>query len=296
MFMNKIKIITDSNSGLKQHEGEKLGVFVIPMPFFVDGKEYLEELTLSQEEFYPLLAKGANISTSQPSAFYLTELFEKTLQDYEEIIYIPMSSGLSGTCANAKVIAEQFHGRIHVIDNHRISVTQKESVLEAVYLYQQGKTAAEIEEYLLKTAYVSSIYIYLDTLEYLKKGGRITPAAALLSNLLKIKPILTTRGDKFDKFNVCRNLIKARKLMIQQAKKDVENDFKEYYEKGLMAVSVAHTENFEEAEIFKKEIQEALPKLKFHFVDPLSLSVSCHIGPGALAIALSVDIREDSHD
>lgn len=294
--MNKIKIITDSNSGLKQHEGEKLGVFVIPMPFFVDGKEYLEELTLSQEEFYPLLAKGANISTSQPSAFYLTELFEKTLQDYEEIIYIPMSSGLSGTCANAKVIAEQFHGRIHVIDNHRISVTQKESVLEAVYLYQQGKTAAEIEEYLLKTAYVSSIYIYLDTLEYLKKGGRITPAAALLSNLLKIKPILTTRGDKFDKFNVCRNLIKARKLMIQQAKKDVENDFKEYYENGLMAVSVAHTENFEEAEIFKKEIQEALPKLKFHFVDPLSLSVSCHIGPGALAIALSVDIREDSHD
>lgn len=294
--MKRIKIITDSNSGLKQEEGEQLDVFVIPMPFFIDGKEYLEEISLSQEEFYPLLAKGVNISTSQPSAFYLTELFKKTLQEYDEIIYIPMSSGLSGTCANAKVIAEQFDGRVHVVDNHRISVTQKASVFEAVYLSQQGKTAQEIEDYLLKTAYVSSIYIYLDTLEYLKKGGRITPAAALLSSLLKIKPILTTRGDKFDKFDLCRNTIKARKLMIQQVKKDAENDFKEYYEKGLIAVSVAHTENYEEAESFKKEIQEALPKLKFHFVDPLSLSVSCHIGPGALAIALAVDIREKKDD
>lgn len=294
--MKRIKIITDSNSGLKQEEGEQLDVFVIPMPFFIDGKEYLEEISLSQEEFYPLLARGVNISTSQPSAFYLTELFKKTLQDYDEIIYIPMSSGLSGTCANAKVIAEQFDGRVHVVDNHRISVTQKASVFEAVYLSKQGKSAQEIEDYLLKTAYISSIYIYLDTLEYLKKGGRITPAAALLSSLLKIKPILTTRGDKFDKFDICRNIIKARKLMIQQVKKDVENDFKDYYEKGLMAVSVAHTENFEEAESFKKEIQATLPKLKFHFVDHLSLSVSCHIGPGALAIALSVDIREKKDD
>lgn len=213
--MKKVKIITDSNSGIKQEEVNQWDVFVIPMPFYIDGKEYLEGITLTQTEFYNLLKEDTSISTSQPSSFYLQDLFEKTLKDYEEIIYIPMSSGLSNTCENAKTIALKYHGRVHVIDNLRISVTQKTSVYEAINLLKQGKSALEIEEYLLKTRNIQSIYIYLDTLKYLKKGGRITPTAALLANLLKIKPILYSRGENFEKFNTCRTIFKAKELMIQ---------------------------------------------------------------------------------
>ncbi len=287
--MKKVKIITDSNSGIKQEEVNQWDVFVIPMPFYIDGKEYLEGITLTQTEFYNLLKEDTSISTSQPSSFYLQDLFEKTLKDYEEIIYIPMSSGLSNTCENAKTIALKYHGRVHVIDNLRISVTQKTSVYEAINLLKQGKSALEIEEYLLKTRNIQSIYIYLDTLKYLKKGGRITPTAALLANLLKIKPILYSRGENFEKFNTCRTIFKAKELMIQQVKEELENEFLEYYKKGLMSVSVAHTENIEEALEFKKQIMEVFPKLKFNYVDALSLSVSCHIGPHALAIALAMD-------
>ncbi len=292
--MKKVKIITDSNSGIQQEEVNDLDIFVISMPFYIDGKEYLEGISLTQEKFYELLKDDSNISTSQPSSYYLQNLFETTLKEYEEIIYIPMTSGLSSTCENAKSIAAKYNGRVHVVDNLRISVTQKTSVYEAYDLLKQGKSASEIEEYLLKSKDIQSIYIYLDTLKYLKKGGRITPTAALLGNLLKIKPILFSRGGNFEKFNTCRTIYKARELMIQQVQYELEHEFKEYYDKGLMSVNVAHTENLQEALDFKKEIMETFPNLKFNFVDALSLSVSCHIGPGALAIALAIDSR--NHD
>lgn len=287
--MSKIKIITDSNSGMKQSEVDDLDIYVIPMPFYIDGKEYLEGISLSQEEFYKLLADDTNISTSQPSVFFLQELFENTLKEYDEIIYIPMCSGLSNTCESAKNIAKDYNGRVHVIDNLRISVTQKSSVYEAAKMVKEGKTANEIEDYLMSTKSIASIYIYLDTLKYLKKGGRITPTAALLANLLKIKPILYTRGGKFEKYATCRTIHKAKELMIEKIKEELETEFKEYYNKGMMGVYIAHTQNFEEAKIFKEDIETAIPNVKVSYIDPLSLSVSCHIGAGALAIAISIN-------
>lgn len=286
----KTKIITDSNSGLRQAEGERIGVTVIPMPFFINGQEYLEEISLSQEQFYELLKdENAEISTSQPSQLYLKELWDELLKEYDELLYIPMMSGLSATCRNAQKLAESYDGKVFVVDNARISVTQKESVCEAVALLREGKTAAEIKDYLEATGPKASIYITLDTLKYLKKGGRIKPAAAALGSMLQIKPILYTRGETFDKFAMVLSFAQAKKKMIQKIREELETEFKEEYDGGKMTVSVAHTQNFAAAEKFKAEIIAAFPKLTFHFVDPLSLSVSCHIGPGSLAIALAVN-------
>ncbi len=287
--MGKIKIITDSNSGIKQKDVNDLDIFVIPMPFYINGQEYFEDISLTTEEFFKFLEQDANISTSQPSTMYLQDLFTNTLKDYDEIVYIPMSSGLSSTCESAKVVAKSFNNKVHVIDNLRISVTQKSSVFEANRLKNLGKSASEIETYLMETKNIASIYIYLDTLKYLKKGGRITPTAALLANLLKIKPILYTRGGKFEKFATCRTIYKAKDIMIEQIKKELEGEFKEYYQQGLMTLHIAHTQNYEEAQNFKKEINEKLPNLKVGYIDPLSLSVSCHIGAGALALAMAID-------
>lgn len=285
----KIKIITDSNSGILQAEAEKLGLFVIPMPFTVDGEEFLEEISMSQSEFYARLAADADVKTSQPSRIYLEDLWTELLKTNDELVYIPMSSGLSATCENAICYAEKFGGKVQVVDNLRISVTQKESVFEALELVKRGKTAAEIKSYLEETKGKASIYIMLNVLKYLKKGGRISPAAAVLGDAMKLKPILYSRGGKFERYAIVLSVSQAKKKMISIIKKELENEFKEEYEQGKMTVSVAHTQNFEEAEKFKKEIEEELPKVKFRFVDPLSLSVSCHIGPGSLAIAVSVD-------
>ncbi len=288
--MKNILIITDSNSGIKIEEGKKMDVFVIPMPFFIDGKEYFEELTLSQDEFYKFLSNDAtNISTSQPSAYYLRDLFKNFLTEYEKIIFIPMTSGLSSTCASATTVASEFEDKVFVIDNLRISVTQKESVYEAVKMRDKGFSCEEIVQYLNDTKHIASIYIYLDTLKYLKKGGRIKPAAAALANFLGIKPVLFTRGDKFDTFATVRSLTQAKKKMILQIKKEVTSEFKEFYEAGKMVVSIAHTQNYDEALKFKDEIEANIPNLHFRFIDALSLSVSCHIGAGALAIAISID-------
>ena len=288
--MKKLLIMTDSNSGIKIDEGKSIDVYVIPMPFFIDGNEYLEELTLSQDEFYKFLENDStNISTSQPSAYYLRDLFKNHLKEYEKIIYIPMMSSLSATCASATTIASEFENRVYVVDNLRISITQKESVYEAVKMRDKGYSAEEIVKYLNDTRHIASIYIYLDTLKYLKKGGRIKPAAAALANLLGIRPVLYTRGEKFDTFAKVRSITQAKKKMIDQITKELNTEFKEYYDAGKMIVSVAHTQNYEEALKFKKEILEALPKMKFRFIDALSLSVSCHIGPGSLAVAITID-------
>lgn len=287
--MKKVKIITDSNSGILQSEASEYGIIVVPMPFIINSEEYFEEISLDQKKFYKMLEDpNANVSTSQPSNLYLTDLWDTVLQDYDEIVYIPMSSGLSASCENAKSAAEKYEGRVQVVNNQRISVTQKESVLEAIELANRGKSAKEIKDYLEESKMISSIYIMVDTLKYLKKGGRVTPAGAALGALLRIKPVLLIRGQKLDSFFKALSPRAAKAKMISQIKDELENEFKEYYEAGKMVVDVAHTNNYLEAENFKKEIEEKIPGVKVQHVDPLSLSVSCHIGPGSLAIAVSV--------
>lgn len=287
--MKKVKIITDSNSGILQSEASEYGIIVVPMPFIINSEEYFEEISLDQKTFYKMLEDpNANVSTSQPSNLYLTDLWDTVLQDYDEIVYIPMSSGLSASCENAKAAAEKYDGRVQVVNNQRISVTQKESVFEAIELVKLGKSAEEIKNYLEESKMISSIYIMVDTLKYLKKGGRVTPAGAALGALLRIKPVLLIRGQKLDSFFKALSPRAAKAKMIAQIKEELETEFKEYYDAGKMVVDVAHTNNFAEAENFKKEIEEKIPGVKVQHVDPLSLSVSCHIGPGSLAIAISV--------
>lgn len=284
--MKRVQIITDSNAGILQSEAKLLDIKIIPMPFIIGGEEYYEDINLSQEEFYQKLSdETVNVSTSQPSIYYLREIWDECLKDAEEILYIPMSSGLSASQANAQAQSTYYQGRVQVVDNQRISVTQKESVLEAIELVKQGKNAREIREYLESTRDISSIYIVVDTLKYLKKGGRVTPAGAALGTILRIKPVLQIRGKKLDAFFKAMNIKQAKLKMISQIKYDLENDFKEYYEQGKMVISIAHTQNFLEAEKFKEDIIKMIPGVIVRFVDPLSLSVSCHIGPGALAVA-----------
>ncbi len=287
----KTAIVTDSNSGITQAEAEKLGVTVIPMPVLIDDDLYYEDLTLSQEQFYEKLKSNAKVSTSQPSPIDVGEVWSKLLKEYDAVICIPMSSGLSETCHTLSHFAEseeQFKGKVYVVDNQRISVTQRQSVLDALKLASEGKTAQEIYDYLMETKMQSSIYIMVATLKYLKKGGRLTPAVAAIGTLLKIKPVLQIQGEKLDQYAKVRKLTDAKTTMINAIKHDLETRFASLRAEGKMVLHVAHTANFEEAQKFKEEIHEAFPDLDINYVDPLSLSVSCHIGPGALAVACSV--------
>lgn len=288
--MEKILVMADSNSGITQEEGKKLGIEVIPMPFTVDGEAFLEDINLTQEQFYEFLKNNANVSTSQPSTFMIEELWTERLEEYDYIIYFPMMASLSATCESLTLLSEKFNGKVKVIDNKRISITQKESAIEAVTMVKKGYSFDEIVKYLYDTAHLASIYICPDTLKYLKKGGRIKPAAAALATILKIKPLLYTRGDKFDCCNKCRNKAQAEATIIKNLKNDLESDeFKEYYEAGKMCVSVAYTYDRSEGEKMKQMLIEAFPKCKFRFVDPLSLSVSCHIGPNAIAAGIMIN-------
>lgn len=282
--MANIKIVTDSNSGITQAEAKELGIFVVPMPFLIDGEEYFEDINLTQEQFYEHLQGEATVSTSQPAALSVTELWDELLKDGSDIVHIPMSSGLSETCHTAQNLAKEYGGRVQVVDNQRISVTQKQSVLDAMKLAKEGKSAAEIKEYLEKTKFDSSIYISLDTLKYLKKGGRLTPAAALIGTILKIKPVLQIQGEKLDAFKKVHSLKQAKAEMVAAIRNDLLTRFKSYLDAGEMTISVAHTNNYQEAQTFKAELEATFPNIPVTYVDPLSLSVSCHIGPGALAV------------
>lgn len=282
--MAKVKIVTDSNSGITQSEAEKLGISVLPMPFLIDGEEYFEDINLTQTEFYAHLKGDASVSTSQPAIGNVTELWEGLLADGSEVVHIPMSSGLSMSCQSAIAQAKEYGGRVQVVDNLRISVTQKQSVIDAIKLANEGKSAAEIKAILEKMGRDSSIYISLDTLKYLKKGGRLTPAAALIGTLLKLRPVLQIQGDKLDKFNsTVKSVKKAREVMIDALRNDLGTRFAEYRKNGEMTISVAHTDSFEEAQSFAEELKAAFPDVPLTFIDPLSLSVACHIGPGSLA-------------
>lgn len=284
--MRKIAIVTDSNSGITQDEGRSLGVFVLPMPFYINEVMYLEGITLSQEEFYERLQKDETISTSQPSPGEVCGMWDNLLKEYDEIVHIPMSSGLSASCETAMGLARDYEGKVQVVDNQRISVTQRQSVLDAIALAESGKNASEIRETLEAEKLESSIYITLETLKYLKKGGRITPAAAAIGTVLNLKPVLQIQGDKLDAYSKVRGKKQAKRVMLKAMKEDMNTRFAEYVKKGEMCLQMAYTGNREEAEEFKKEVQEMFPELEIH-MDPLSLSVACHIGHGALAVACS---------
>ncbi len=282
----KVAIVTDSNSGISQEEAKSLGISVIPMPFLIDGEEYFEDISLTQKAFYEKLFAGADVSTSQPNIYSVVELWKELLKTHDEVVHIPMSSALSASMETATTFAEEFKGKVQVVDNKRISITQKQSVFDAINLAKDGKTAKEIKTWLEETGMNSSIYIMLTTLKYLKKGGRITPAAAAIGSLLKIKPILTIQGGKLDKFAQVISYQQGKKRMIDQIVKELETRFKKELESGKLKVAVAYTHVEDKAKEFKQEIDEALSKynLEVVFVDPLSLSVSCHIGDGAIAI------------
>ena len=284
--MSKIAIVTDSNSGITQEEGRRLGVSVIPMPFFINEKMYLEGITLSQDEFYQWLKSDASISTSQPSPGETMGLWDNLLKEYDEIIQIPMSSGLSATCATAMGLAQEYEGRVYVVDNQRISVTQRQSVVDAIALRDAGKSGAEIKKILEEEKFNSSIYITLETLKYLKKGGRITPAAAAIGTVLNLKPVLQLQGEKLDAYSKTRGKKQAKRVMLKAMQNDLENRFAEYVKRGEMCLQSAYTGNQEEAEEFKKEIAEVFPGIEI-VQNPLSLSVACHIGHGAIAVACS---------
>lgn len=284
--MRKIAIVTDSNSGITQDEGRKLGISVLPMPFYINEVMYLEGVTLSQEEFYERLKKDEPISTSQPNPGEVCGLWDTLLKEYDEIVHIPMSSGLSASCETAMGFARDYDGKVQVVDNQRISVTQKQSVMDALTLVQAGKSAAEIREILEAESRESSIYITLETLKYLKKGGRITPAAAAIGTVLNLKPVLQIQGDKLDAYSKVRGKKQAKRVMLKAMKEDFDSRFAEYAKRGEMCLEMAYTGNLEEAEEFKKEVQEMFPDYEIQ-MDPLSLSVACHIGHGALAVACS---------
>lgn len=285
--MGNVAIVTDSNSGISQAEGKELGIYVIPMPFLVDGKLYFEDVDMNKEQFYHFLENDADLSTSQPSPGDVMDLWDKLLREYDEIVHIPMSSGLSASCSTAMGLARDYDGKVQVVDNQRISVTMQQSVMDAKHLVAAGKSAAQIKEILEKEALESSIYLMVDTLKYLKKGGRITPAAALLGSALNLKPILQIQGDKLDAYKKVRGVKAAKKNMLEAMKKDVEGRFSDYVTKGQLKLHVAYTTDEETARQWKEEVQSMFPDIAISRIDPLSFSVTCHTGPGVLAIAAS---------
>ena len=285
--MSRIAIVTDSNSGITQTQAGELGVYVIPMPFYIDGELFYEDINLTQEEFYHKLEHDAEISTSMPALGDTMDLWKRLLEEYDEIVYIPMSSGLSSSCSAAATLAEDdFPGKVFVVNNQRISVTQRQSVLEAKELAEKGWSAGKIRDFLEKTRFESSIYITLDTLKYLKKGGRITPAAAALGTLLRLKPVLQIQGEKLDAFSKCRTYKLAKSTMLSAVDRDIKERFRLEGHPEDYVIAAAYTGSAQDAQVWLGEIQAAYPGREIH-MDPLSLSISCHIGPGAVAITVS---------
>ncbi len=280
--MAKTAVVTDSNSGITQAEAEKLGITVIPMPFTINGENYFEDITLTQEQFYSRLEEGSQIGTSQPAISDVTDTWNRLLEEYDEIVHIPMSSSLSGSCQTAIMLSDDYNGKVHVVNNQRISVTQKQSVLDSLEMISNGISGERIKNYLEKTKFDSSIYITLETLKYLKKGGRVTPSAAALASLLKIKPILQIQGEKLDSFSKARTKKLAKKIMINAVLSDMKERFNCGDESVWLHVAYSGMDTAEAVE-FKKEIQEIFP-LQPVTINPLSLSIACHIGSGALAI------------
>ena len=289
----KTAVMTDTNSGIMKAEADSMGIFLIPMPVIIDDETHYEGIDLTEDSFYSSLTGGRNVSTSQPSPGDLMDLWDDILeQGYDEIIHIPMSSGLSASCDTAMGLAQEYDGRVHVVDNQRISVTQRQSVLDALTLRDAGRDAAQIKQVLEEQKMDSSIYITLETLKYLKKGGRITPAAAAIGTVLNLKPVLQIQGEKLDAYSKTRGKKQAKRVMLKAMQNDWKNRFAEYVKRGEMCLQSAYTGNEEEALEFKKEIAETFPGIEI-VQNPLSLSVACHIGHGAIAVACSRKVVVD---
>lgn len=284
--MSRIAVITDSNSGINFEDAKELGIKVLPMPFLIDGKTYFEEISLSQEEFFEKLENDVDISTSQPSPESVMKIWDEALEEADEVVYIPMSSGLSSSCHTALMLADDYDGKVQVVDNQRISVTQRQSVLDAMELAKRGLTAVQIKEKLEKVKFESSIYIMLDTLKYLKKGGRITPAAAAFCSALRLKPVLTIQGEKLDAYTIAKTKKQGVKKMLAAIEDDINKRFGDTDHMENIHMEIAHTKNPEAAEDLKQQIIEKFGVTEVDLY-PLSLSIACHIGPGSIAVACS---------
>ena len=289
----KIAVVTDSNSGITQAQAKEMGITVLPMPFMIDGETYYEDITLTQEQFYQRLKDNSDISTSQPTPDSIMKLWDELLKEYDQIVHIPMSAGLSGSCATAMMLAgeDEYEGNVFVVDNHRISVTQYQSVKDAMILAGKGMDGAQIKKRLEETAADSVIFVTVDTLKYLKKGGRITPAAAALGTLLRIKPVLIILGEKLDSFAKARTMKQAKTLMMNAIQKELDERLHDSECKDCH-LAIAHSDNEEAALEFKKEVEERFPDADIYLA-PLSLSIACHIGPGSLALTATRKMEEE---
>ena len=289
----KIAVVTDSNSGITQAQAKEMGITVLPMPFMIDGETYYEDITLTQEQFYQRLKDNSDISTSQPTPDSIMKLWDELLKEYDQIVHIPMSAGLSGSCATAMMLAgeDEYEGKVFVVDNHRISVTQYQSVKDAMMLADMGMDGAQIKKRLEETAADSVIFVTVDTLKYLTKGGRITPAAAALGTLLRIKPVLIILGEKLDSFAKARTMKQAKTLMMNAIQKELDERLHDSECKDCH-LAIAHSDNEEAALEFKKEVEERFPDADIYLA-PLSLSIACHIGPGSLALTATRKMEEE---
>ncbi len=282
----KIAVVTDSNSSMSFEEAKDLGIYMIPMPFFIGGKEYLDGIDITQEQFYERLKGGEDIHTSQPSPDNVMKIWDEALKEYDEVIHIPMSSGLSGSCGSAYLLAQHYNDKVHVVDNQRISITLRQSCIDALALIDKGMTGRQVKDELERVKLESSIYIMIDTLHYLKKGGRLTPAAAAIGTLLKIKPVLQIQGDKLDSFAKTRTVQGGKEIMINAIKSDMEKRFGCTDKCHNVNLAIAYTDDPSAGEEFLKEVDAAMPGYDI-IARPLSLSISCHIGPGAIAVGVS---------
>ena len=287
--MSKVRIITDSNSGITVEDARELGVTVLPMPFSINEEVYFEQESLTHEQFYEELAAGKDIMTTQPSPGQVMGIWDEALKEYDEIVYIPMSSGLSGSYQTAAMLAEDYEGKVHVVNNQRISVTQRQSVLDALRLLEAGKSAKEIKDILEEDKFNSSIYLMVDTLVYLKKGGRITPAAAALGTLLKLKPVLQIQGERLDAFAKARTVSQAKSIIINAVKSDIDKRFGGLSKENI-SLHMAYAHDLDRILEFKEEVLKEFPGFDINLY-PLSLSVATHIGPGCIALAVTKNLK-----
>ena len=284
--MSKVAVITDTNSSMTNEEAEQLGIFLLPMPFIVNGQQYLDGVDCTYEHFFEMLADGADVSTSQPAPDALTSLWDKILEDYDEIIHIPMSASLSSSCATAKALSADYNGKVWVADNKRISITERQAALDALYLAKQGFSAEEICKKLEESALNASIYLAVNTLELLKKSGRVTAAGAALASILGLKPVLQIQGEKLDAFSKARGMANAQKVMLNAAKKDLEERFA-----GKPAhIDVAYSGDYDSALEWLEIVRDFFGDKNIQMFR-LPISIACHVGAGVKAIAVIEEIK-----
>ena len=291
----KTAVMTDSNSGITPEEGKKIGIYSLPMPVIIEGDVFYEGKNITQEEYYGAMTSGKNVTTSQPSPGDVMDMWDGILKEgYEQVVYIPMSSALSASCHAAIQLSEEYDGKVQVVDDHRISVTMRESVLEAKWMANQGMTAEEIKKKLEENAYNSSIYIAVDTLEYLKKGGRVTAAGAAIGAVLNIKPVLTIQGEKLDAFTKVRGMKKAELKMLEAIEEDLNTRFADVDRKQLRLGAAGTFQKQEDADQWYKMVKDTFEnEIDDIYFDSLSFSIGCHVGPNAIGIGISVVTRDE---